>query len=67
MAIERIGGLDVVRHETDPLISVYRGDTYLGAINPPMRGYSETGFEVVPVSGGRSIFRTEAEALASFA
>lgn len=67
MAIEKIGELEIVRHQTDPLISVYRGDEYLGAINPPLRWNSDAGFEAVRVDGEKMVFATENEALESFA
>ena len=67
MAIEKIGELKIVRHETDPLISVYRGDKFLGAINPPLRWNPDAGFEAAPVHGEKVVFSTEAEALAFFA
>ena len=66
MTIEKIQGLTLVRHATDPLISVYRENEYLGAIYPPIRN-SHTNFEVNHNLMGKAEFNTEREALAFFA
>ena len=65
MPIEKIQNLTIVRHATDPLISVYRENEYLGAIYPPVRN-SHTNFEVNHNMKGKAAFDTEIEALAFF-
>jgi len=65
MGIEKIQNLTIVRHATDPLISVYRDEVYLGAVYPPVRNGPAT-FDVNHNVKGRASFGTEAEAIAFF-
>lgn len=76
MATTFENGLTIVRHDSDPLVSVYRGAgahaQHLGLIYPPIRGKARRTFDASPAATlsdrlANASFATEAEAIAYLA
>lgn len=60
--LEMNAKLSIVRYESDPLISVYRGIEHMGLVFPPIAGLT-TKYEALPNSLDRQLFDNEQDAI----
>ena len=54
--------IELIRHTTDPMISVYSGGQYFGTVFPPISGWSNK-YEASPNNLNRAAFDTEQDAI----